>query len=344
MKNKNNFSYKLIVIFFVLLVILIIGSVVSMKVLLRDVQSSAGYTSNYYSHHYAFIRPDGDKDFWNNVYMGAKEKGEELGVYVEDFGSALTVDYSTNDLLKIAINADVDGIIIDGDSSEETTRLINEANQNNIPVVTIMDDSSESDRICFVGISSYAIGRQYGEKLIGLVDKNSEKTLSVTVMMESEHDNSGQDLVIAGITDVFAEAGLDSKLNIEGIYIDNSMAFGAEEEIRDIFLNGELPNVMIALSSVYTRCLFQAAVDYNKVGDCRIFGFHDSDDILDAVSKNIIDATISVNTYDMGSASVEALEEYLNTGYVSAYLAQDTKMISVDEAKAQLYAENKESN
>lgn len=343
MKNKKSLSYKLIIAFFVLIIILIIGSVISMKVLLGDVQSATGYTDEKYLHHYAFIKPEGDEDFWNNVYLGAKQTGEELGVYVEDFGDSLTVDYTAEELLRIAIDAGVDGILIDGDSSATTMDLINAAAVNNIPVVTIMDDCVETDRICFVGISSYAMGRQYGEQIIKLLD-DSEQILSVTVMMDLEHDNSGQDLVIAGITDVFAEAGLDARLDIEGIYIDNSMAFGAEEEIRDIFLNDELPDIMIALDAVYTRCLFQAAVDYNKVGECRIYGFHDSNDILDAVSKNIIDATISVNTYDMGSAGVEALEEYLNTGYVSAYLAQDTNIISVNEAKARLYAENEGTN
>lgn len=60
-------------------------------------------------------------------------------------------------------------------------------------------------------------------------------------------------------------------------------------------------------------------VDYNIVGQVYILGFYTSDTILQAVDKNIISATIAVDYRDMGSRCVDALNEYLDTGYVNDF-------------------------
>lgn len=333
-KIKN--SYKIITILFFLLGLLLIGSIVVMGVLLKKVQTTSTSGDDSYIRHYAFISNDDKDDFWRNVYLGARQTGEPLGAYVENFGDNLTAQYSRNELLQIAIDSNVDGIILDGDSDDETVRLIDMAAKKGIPVITVFDDCAESQRISYVGISSYTMGRQYGEKLLS---ESGDDVFTIYIMMDSAHENSGQDIVVSGISDVFEENGVGDTVSIEGIYIDAENAFSAEEEIRDIFLREELPDAIVALNATYTRCLFQAAVDYNRVGDVRIYGFYDSTDILDAVGKNLIDGTVSVDTYNMGSLSVLALEEYYNTGYVSAYMAQDTRIIEKDEANTILYAE-----
>ena len=146
--------------------------------------------------------------------------------------------------------------------------------------------------------------------------------------MNPAYAGSVQDLVISGITDEFAGQGRQDDCTIEGIYISGDTPFTAEEDIRTIFIGKTLPDVIIALNSVHTRCLYQAAVDYNKVGDVVLYGFHDSDDILQAVSKGILEATVSVDAQQLGAAAVEAMNEYLETGYVSNYVEQDTRIIS----------------
>lgn len=337
MSRLPKISYKLIAVFIGLLIILVIGSLISMKILLNSVNESVSDLSQKFSRHYALIMGDTDPDLWDDIYIGAALEGEKYGVYVENFGEELTVDYSRDELIDIAIDADVDGIIIDGDADNNTVKLINKAKAAGIPVVTVMDDCVESDRISFVGIGSYAMGRQFGEEILKNI--SGEDTI-VYVMLDLDHASSGQDLAISGISDVLAESKYADRCSVEGIYVDNSTAFGAEEDIRDIFFNEQMPDVLVALNSVYTRCLFQAAVDYNKVGEVSIYGFNDSQEILEAVSKDIVQATLSVDTYKMGAAAVEALEEYLNTGYVSEYISLDTQMILSEQAKERLDVED----
>lgn len=340
MKKTQKTTVKLIVISLILILILLIGTMITMRVLLKDVQQVNGMDDEQYRRHYAYIHTDKDLDFWSNVYEGAVSKGNELGVYIEDFGTNLTADYDKKELINIAIAASVDGIIVDGDTDPETIELIDKAKSVGIPVITVLDDCNESDRIAFVGVSSYAMGRQYGEEIIKHYKGNEMK---IGVLLDSSRGGSAQELAVAGISDIFKNYGINQQINIEGIYINGDTAFSAEEDIRDIFLDGDLPDAMVALNSVYTRCLFQAIVDYNRVGNMVVYGFHDSTDIIEAVSKKIIDGSMSVNARELGSSSVEALEEYWETGYVSEYITQDTQLILTDRAK-QIIKENENND
>lgn len=343
-KDNRRFSINIIIVMMILLALLVAGSFISIHYFMRNVKTVRDLYDSSYTRHYAYIHTGEDSDFWNGVYNGASRQGETMGVCVQDFDKNLTVAYSFNELMQIAIDAQVDGLIIDGNNSAETIELINVATAADIPVVTVMNDAADSERITFVGISSYSMGRHYGEKIMTHVPASHKEDIKVDIFMNSDNANSGQSLIVPGISDVFRENGYGDQLRVEVRYVDNSSAFSAEEDIRDVFLRGELPDAVIGLNSVYTRCLFQAAVDYNKVGEVLIYGFGDSEEILEAVNKGLVEATISANTEEMGASAIMALDEYLNTGYVSGYLSQDTQMIEADKAQELLglYAQDTE--
>ena len=310
------------------MIIVSVGSIVAMRLIMAGVGNAGVAQNNRYSKHYAFIHRGTSEELWSNLYQAAADKGATLDAYVEDFGQNLTVAYSTSDLIRIAVDASVDGIIVDGETDEDMKAAIAYATAAHIPVVTVFNDCADSDRVCFVGFSNYNIGRQYGAEMLkgGIGD-----ALKVCVVMDSENAG-GPNLVISGIYDEFAEQGYADKCEIEGVYVNNETAFTAEEDIRDIFLNGTLPDVMVALNSVYTRCLFQAAVDYNKTVGLSLYGFDESDDILEAVQKGLLEVTVTVDASQMGESAVEALDEYINTGYVTTYIAQDTEVITAQKA------------
>ena len=116
--------------------------------------------------------------------------------------------------------------------------------------------------------------------------------------------------------------------------MDNTGNFSAEESIRDIFLDPqEMPDILLCLNEVYTRCAYQAAVDYNEVGTVQILGYYDSETILSAVAKNIVYSTITMDAEQMGRLCVQALEEYRQTGYTNSYMAVDTRLIGMEEAE-----------
>jgi ribose transport system substrate-binding protein len=117
--------------------------------------------------------------------------------------------------------------------------------------------------------------------------------------------------------------------------VPDASAFGAEESISALIMkNDELPDIMICLNEIYTTCVSQALVDYNRVGETVVYGFYENSTILSAVQKNIIYATVTMNTSQMGSYCIEALKEYEEAGLTNEFMPADIRVVTsgnVDE-------------
>ncbi len=301
---------------------------------------------NDYDRHYAMIVDEKDSVLWDAVYESARAEGEKRGILVERFGSSLAVDHDRLQLLKLATQASVDGIIIKGDESEEVVAAINAAVDAGIPVATVFDDCSKSKRQCFVGTNNYNVGQEYGRQIQELLasEKKSAGVKKVLVLTEHNVNDTSGNLILLGIRETLQkEIEQTHQVVVDAAQVDNSESFRAEEYIRDLFLDAErIPDILVCLNEVYTQCAYQAAVDHNKVGQVQVLGYYDSEQILDALTKNIVSATIAPDTGQMGTLCVEALDEYEKTGYTNGYTAVDVQLIHADDAKKRLAAMHQE--
>lgn len=338
-RNKENTTlrkYTLSALIFigsiVLMLIMTIISIVYFQNKFRAAGLSKDDMYSAYNKHFAFITDDIDEDFWNEVYEGAFAQGKKKNIYVERFGKYLFENYNKNEKLRMAINAGVEGIIFEGDGDLRTEELINTAVNKGIPVITVLKDSSRSLRQCYVGINSYNLGQEYGNQLLKMKDLYIKK---VFVLVDKKNDDSSKNIILLAIRETLEkELGSNHEFDIEAVVIDNENAFSSEEAIRDIIIDSEnVPDVLICMNATYTQCAYQSVVDHNKVGEINILGYYDSENILTAIEKGIIYSTISIDTQQMGSLCVDALEEYQLTGHVSEYLPVDTKMITADNVK-----------
>lgn len=287
-----------------------------------------------YDRHYAFIADNAEREFWNEVYTAAVTEGEENHAYVEWLGDNLSADYTVKDLLRIAVNSSVDGIIFCGQDDEETVKLVNQAVEKEIPVVCLRRDMEDSERQCFVGVNSYDLGLEYGTQILEIVGQDEIQNPTICILVDDIATESMQNLITLAIRDSFSVEAEENLPEIEIIGIDTADAFSAEETIRDIFIKeGSLPDIMVCLNSIFTQCTYQAAVDYNRVGDVKILGYYSTNNILDAIEKQIIYATVEVDTAEMGKQSVGALTEYAETGYTSSYIPVRTWVIGKKEAE-----------
>ena len=115
-----------------------------------------------YDRYYVMITEDRKSDFWQSVYRGAFERGQEENVYVDLLGEHLSQEYTRAELMRIAMSSGVDGIFVESDESDEMSQMIDEAVERGIPVVTLYGDNTHSARCSFVGVGSYNLGREYG--------------------------------------------------------------------------------------------------------------------------------------------------------------------------------------
>ena len=120
------------------------------------------------------------------------------------------------------------------------------------------------------------------------------------------------------------------EIRLSTVEIDNSGEFTAEESIRDVFGRPRLPDIIVCLNEVNTVSVYQTIVEQNRVGESVILGYYDSDTILKAIDKDVIYATITIDTAQLGHDCIEALNEYRESGYVSEFYLIDASLVSAE--------------
>ena len=293
-----------------------------------------------YDKYYVMITKDSKSSFWQSVYQGAYRRGLEENVYVDLLGENLSENYSREDLMRIAISSGVDGIFVESDESGELTELIDEAVDRDIPVVTLYGDNTHSKRCSFVGVGSYNLGREYGRQVLKIARENTweNRVIRVAIVMNAYAMDTGQNIISSGIQDAIEQEKTEATdFSVSYITVDDTNTFSVEESIRDIFMEERLPDIIICLNELNTTCVYQAVVDYNQVGQISILGYYDSDTIINAIDRNVVNATISIDTEQMGGFCVEALTEYYLLGNTSQYFTADVTLI--DKSNVAQYLE-----
>lgn len=120
---KMRVNNKPLIILSVLILITVILTIGSLGYVRKQIDGTGGMKEQSYKQferHYAFITDSYDDNFWREVYAGAKNYGEENEAYLEWTGENLAIEYSKAELFKIAMESQVDGIILEGDGSSRT--------------------------------------------------------------------------------------------------------------------------------------------------------------------------------------------------------------------------------
>lgn len=277
-----------------------------------------------YKYHYAIISEEEDAEFWEAIYQGAMKKGGKQNAYVEVMGKNLSISYSIKDLMKIAIAAKVDGIILEPNGEEDIVKLIDAADAAGIPVVTVLMDAPLSKRKSFVGVNSYNQGQAYAKQVLEIVGEGKH---NITVLMNEDNTDTSQTVIYSSILEMTER----EKVEIKTATVNTQSTFSSAEDIRNIIMDKDNPpDVLVCLTATDTLCAYQAVVDYNKVGQIDIIGYYDSDTILRAIEKNIVHSTMTIDADRMGAYCVEALTEYRKTKNVSDYYSVDISVINAE--------------
>ncbi|MBP5331088.1 MAG: substrate-binding domain-containing protein [Lachnospiraceae bacterium] len=290
-----------------------------------------------YEKYYVMIVDDPGSSFWKSVYSSALLAAKEQNAYVEMISDNLSREYSQTELMEIAISSGADGIIVTSAEAEGMTELINKAYDEGIPVITLMNDNTQSERLSFVGIGNYNLGTEYGKLLLEMVKNRLflHSTIDVTVLLDAGSEDSGQNVLAAAIQDAVKKdkaenPGTHKPIEISLIAVDASNNFSVEESVRKLFVSGQdnIPDIVVCLNENDTNSLYQAVVDYNQVGLVNILGYYDSEAILKGIERDVIYATISIDTDQMGRYCIDALTEYYETGNANQYYTADGYVIN----------------
>lgn len=284
-----------------------------------------------YQGHVAMINVDSDDELWTSLYKGARAAGKKQEIYFENFGQSFVEDYSAAELLEMAVAAKVDGVIVQPDGEEGLAEQIRAASEGGIPVMTILADMPDSERIGFVSGNDYTIGEMYGNQIVEEVEKkweNLDRDVRVTVLVDRGGEGTVPNLVYSGIHK--STASVSDKMELATSITGGTGEFESEETVRDLLLGENPPDVFVCLSSVDTISAYQSVVDYNRVGQTSIIGYYSSEDTLEGIQKGLIKSSIVVDAEKLGETAAEGMCEYLYTDSVSEYLTVVPTLLTKD--------------
>ncbi|MCC8045305.1 MAG: substrate-binding domain-containing protein [Clostridiales bacterium] len=338
--KKSSLAITIILIFCVLLLSIVWSYFRNTLDSLDLPESSA---SEVYDRHYVLIPEAENSILWQAIYESADLEANTNNAYLELLSRDPGSSYTTADYLRILIASGVDGIILKPDGTDEVRELINEAISEEIPVVTVLEDDSDSERISYVGLNSYQLADTYTELALACLDGADGE---IMILVDSASVNPIQTLAAAQLTRYIEQEKADGQeINVSLYYLESTNDFDSEEGIRELFVNySPLPDVLICMDEILTECAYQALIDYNAVGSTDIIGFYYSDQILEAIEKGIIPATLVVDTDEVGTCCMEALNEYHEFGHTSSYYSVSLSLITLENVSDYLTAEEEEED
>lgn len=267
------------------------------------------------------IFPTESGSFFKKMREGMKKAAKELktrDVKIEFFE---TKNHNVSRQLQIlahAIDLKPDGIVIIPASSTQLNLLIDEAADNDIPLVTVADDAPYSKRLFFVGADNYSCGRLCAE------------------LMGNFLCSEGKILVLSGSSEMYAlkqrVAGFKDKLKTAypKIKIGKIINYAENEEYCINSAVEELSNTngyngVFVSSALGTEALSKSLDRLDLSSNPKIIGFEPNELTATYLRQEKISALIFQDSFMQGYLSLKVLYDYLSSGIVPEKDCVNTK-------------------
>lgn len=236
------------------------------------------------------------------------------------------------DSLDMALYAKVDGIIIHAISSEALINKINLIHSKGIPVFTLNEDLSKSDRIAYIGVNRYNIGQVAAE----ILAENMGGSGKIAVVEQKGYDhleNKNENMLLIGLNDALLA---HKDLYLELVRYTEQGVLSAEIAATEIFRKDKEIAGVFCTDGQNTLGIAQVLIDNNLVNDAVIIGYGDDEEILNYIQKgNIIEASIIADYEDIGKKALNTFYTYKKMSAVSNYV--DITLQVVDEENVDAY-------
>jgi len=260
--------------------------------------------------------------FFEKVREGMKKAAKELerhNVKIDFLGTKGHNISRQQQLLTHAIDLKPDGIVIVPASSTQLNLLIDEAADNDIPVVTVSDDAPYSKRLFYIGADNYSCGRLCGE------------------LMGNYLCTEGNVIIFSGSTELYAlkqrVAGFRDKLKTSYPNIKISKIVNCDEmeencinsAVEELSCISECTGIFVT-SAQGTLSVVNALDQLNFPLYPKVIGFEPNEITADHLTQGKISALLFQDSFMQGYLSLKTLYDYLSHGIVPKKDCVNTKI------------------
>lgn len=266
---------------------------------------------------YIYVSAMGNLEFFNAHKYGWEWAGDALGVTSTYVGPA---EYDMNAMVAAfdqAIAKKPKGIAVFA-VEPILEPSINKAVEAGIPVVTILGDLPESDRLAFVGSSQYELGYIGGQNLAEALNGEGEVAiLSIpSVGMFDERE--------AGFRSAFDEYPGIEVVQVGDTGADTVTAINTAKDILQRF-----PDLAAFVGTDSTGGIGAATAveELDRVGEVKIVAMDRNSDVLEKIKEGVVTGTVAQNDAAMAFWALQTLYNY---NYNQAPLTSDNASAGVN--------------
>lgn len=316
--NKKKIGYLIFVSLIVITTALIFSSLfLQLKVSAKVGRLGTNDNDTSYTKYIALIAETKNSPFWQEVYKGAREAAEVAGYVVELLGPSSDAEKKTIDFyFEYAIAAKADGIISFVDKDFEEKNIL-KATSKGTPLIVLENDGLVNTRISFVGVSSYELGRLFGESL------NTLEQNPLKILLLSEQNNLGS-IMFSGLKSTLNSNKSTFFVSLEKKDLDRLLY---EEVIKKSLIKDDI-NTIISLRIEDTILAAEALIELNLTNQISIIAFRDSPEIYTYIQKGLVHSVIVADAFQMGFKAMQSMIEYFSSGHTNDYIITDLHVLN----------------
>jgi ribose transport system substrate-binding protein len=249
-------------------------------------------------------------EFWTICEAGAMKGGKDFGANVI-FRRPEKQDVALQSkIIDSIVRQGISGIAISVLNPEEQTKdLKNIATKTKL--ITMDNDASGSDRLCYVGTDNYAAGKAVGKLVKECIPEGGTIAIFVGTLESINGRERFQGVVdeLAGEKDAKGPKYGKYELHTNNAITDETDPIKAQDRARThVGQLAEKPNVcLIGLYAYNPPALLEAVRARGLKGKMKIIGFDEDDQTLDGIESGEIYATVVQDPFNFGYKSVEIL-------------------------------------
>ncbi len=265
-------------------------------------------------YHFVVISDDVESYSWTTYISSVNDEAKDKSIVIEIYAiNDLNDKSEIEKTFEIAILSKVDGIMMKLTDNDIVRDEILKCNDMGIKVITIGNDSPESNRDAYIGTNKYNLGKISAS----LLTSQGQQKQDVLLILGSEYkENSGasSNNYLNGIHEEIVQNDLINKLYVEY----------ASQKRADLIVNDSLYkdhiDAIICTDPIDSLRAVKVLIDLNLVGDVDLIASSNLPEIIEYIKKGTIQSSVVEDYEIMGETSVEVLYQLLNDKRQSAYI------------------------
>lgn len=275
-------------------------------------------------YHFIVISDDTDSYSWTTYFTGLQDAAHKKQAVVEVCKvEDPAIPAQLDKAFEMAELSKVNGILVKLSNNQLAKDQIMRSHEKGIKVVTLGNDSPDSQRDAYIGTNKFNLG----QTTAAIIDDANLSPASVLLILSSEYtDQNGasSNSYLNGIHEYNAK-----NPSINAITVEYTAKKRAELIISDLINRQELGTV-VCTDPIDALRVVKVLIDLNRVGQIQVIASGDIPEVLDYLKKGTIYASVVEDYGSLGKMSVEALYTLMQNERQSAYINIPIKVLTQD--------------